>query len=411
MHEMQGVLLCSGGGTRMPVLTQSAQKCLLPVVGVPMFLYPLSSILRAGITDIKIFVREVFQPVLEKEVMKSKLLEKYPASIEYIKINQEDNGTADLLKHHHSKITRDALIVSCDFVSDASLIPLIDTFRAKNAAMVALISDTCVNAPAPGSKSKKPKATDLMAIDEPHGQLAYLCGDDDFDVPLLMAKLLSTFPSIRLTAQYNDCHVYAVRHKVLQHLNKVLQHLNKTKHVSSFKADYIPMLIDKQFEAESLGKCLVYRLPHENGFVTAHANTYGAYFEVNKSILKSFTRLMEYRGNGKSFPNRAEKISAHDSRVEESAQIGRDTIIKRSIILDNCRVGEKTKVKESIIARGVVIGNGASVNNSIICEGAEIGENADVTNCIVAKDQKVAAKAKIQNEMVDGADDENWTTD
>uniref|UniRef100_A0A1I7TV87 Translation initiation factor eIF2B subunit gamma n=1 Tax=Caenorhabditis tropicalis TaxID=1561998 RepID=A0A1I7TV87_9PELO len=403
MHEMQGVLLCSGGGTRMPALTHDVQKCLLPIVGVPMFLYPLSSLLRAGITDIKIFVREVIQPILEKEVKKSKLLEKYPANLDYITVSQEDYGTADLLKNHQSKITRDALIVSCDFISDASLIPLVDFFRATNSTLVALIADTCVNAPAPGSKSKKPRASDVMGIVESTGQLVFLCGDDDFDAPILMENTLKTFPSIRLTSKYNDCHVYAVRHKALAQLSR-------SKHISSFKADFIPHLIEKQFESDSEVKCFAYRLPHENGYVTAHANTIGAYFEVNKAIQKSFARLMEYRGNGKTFNHKVDKISSHESRIEESAQVGKESIIKRSVILDNCRVGEKTKVKESIIARGVAIGNGASVTNSIVCEGAEIGENADITNCIVAKDQKVPAKSKLQNEVVDGVDD-GWTDD
>ncbi|CAL2032556.1 unnamed protein product [Caenorhabditis brenneri] len=403
MHDMQGVLLCSGGGTRMPVLTHDVQKCLLPVVGVPMFLYPLSSLLRAGITDIKIFVREVVQPVLEKEVKKSKLLEKYPANLDYITVNQEDFGTAELLKYHHSKITRDALIVSCDFISDASLIPFVDFFRATNSSLVALIADTCVNSPAPGSKSKKPKASDVMAIVESTGQLAYLCGDDDFDAPIVLEKSLKTFPSVRLTSKYNDCHVYAVRHKILSQLSR-------SKHISSLKADFIPHLIEKQFELDSDIKCLAYRLPHENGLVTAHANTTGAYFEVNKAIQKSFTRLMEYRGSGKSFNHKVDKILSQDSRIEESAQVGKESIIKRSVVSDNCRIGEKAKVKESIISKNVVIGNGASITNSIICEGAEIGDNADITNCIVAKDQKVNAKAKVQNEVVDGEDD-GWTDD
>lgn len=386
----------------MPALTHDVQKCLLPVVGVPMFLYPLSSLLRAGITDIKIFVREVFQPVLEKEVKKSKLLEKYAAHLDYIPVTTED-GTAELLKHHHSKITRDALIVSCDFISDSSLIPMVDFFRATNASLVALIADTCVNASAPGSKSKKPKATDVMAIVEGTGQLAFLCSDDDFDTPMLMEKAMKTFPSIRLTSKFNDCHVYAVRHKTLSQLSR-------SKHICSFKADFVPQLIEKQFESDSDIKVLAYRLPHENGFVTAHANTIGTYFEANKAIQKSFTRLMEYRGNGRTFNHKNDKIVAQDSRIEDSAQIGKNSMIKRSIVLDNCRVGENTKIKESIISRGVVIGNGASVTNSIICEGSEIGENAEVTNCIVAKDQKVSAKGKVQNEVVDGVDD-GWTDD
>ncbi|CAI5440731.1 unnamed protein product [Caenorhabditis angaria] len=402
MRDLQGVLLCSGSGSRMKPLT--TPKCLLPVVGVPMFLYPLSSILRAGIKDIKIFVRDTNEPILKTEVEKSGLLKQFNANIEYIKItsSHDDFGTGDLLRHYHNRFTHDLLIVSCDFVSDSSLIPFVEFFRAYEATLVALVDDNCANSPAPGPKVKKAKATDLIAMDEETGQLAYLCGDDDFDGVVGTEKFVDKFPKLSLTSKYNDCHVYAVRNSVLQSLNK---------NFISFKADFVPFLIESQFDENSTTSCFAYRLPHENGTVTAHANTTGAYFEVNKEILKSFNRLMPAKGNGLTFNYRTDKIAMNDSRIESTTKVGKDSVIKRSVVLNTCQIGEKVKLKESLILNNVIIGNGASITNSIICDDVEIGDNAEVINCIVTSGQKVAAKAKVQNEVVEDDDDGGWTDD
>ncbi|CAB3405228.1 unnamed protein product [Caenorhabditis bovis] len=405
MSDLQGVLFCAGGGTRMSALTDDIPKCLLPVVGVPMFIYPLSSILRAGVRDIKIFVREGCRSALEVEIKKSGLLEKFAANIDYIVVsmNHEDYGTGDLLRQNHSKITRNALIVSCDFVSDASLLPMIEFFRAHRASLVALLDDNCVTTSTPpGPKTKKPKATDLIAIDEKSGRFGYLSVDEDFDGVLHTEKMSELLARVQLSAKFNDCHVYLIRHHELQILNK-------HKSFSSFKADFVPYLIDQQFEDSSV-QCYAYRLPHENGCVTAHANTIGAYFELNKAILKTFARLMPDKGNGKTLNYRHDGIAANESRVENSVQVGEKSIIKRCVILDHCKIGERAKLKESLIFRNVGIGVGASVTNSIVCEGAEIGEHADVTNCIVTKGQKVGARVKLQNEIVED-DDAEWASD
>lgn len=49
---MKGVLICGGSGTRLRPLTEVTNKSLLPVYDKPLVLYPLQTLINAGIEDI-----------------------------------------------------------------------------------------------------------------------------------------------------------------------------------------------------------------------------------------------------------------------------------------------------------------------------------------------------------------------
>ncbi|KAL6733163.1 hypothetical protein Aduo_003837 [Ancylostoma duodenale] len=240
MTELQAVLLCGGSGSRMTEICDTTPKFLLPVADVPMFWYPLNTLVNSGVKDIKILVREDGETEVRR-LMGTPLFNYPSASIEVIPISREDEdwGTADVLRQYGAKITRDFVVMSCDFITDARLQPMIDQFRAHNATFLCLLSDMCATGPVPGPKVRRGKGRDFVALEESTSRIVYMTSEEDFDQPVNAESWMNKFSNVSLTARYVDCHVYFMRHSCLGMIAR-------QKNFASLKADFVPYLLAQQ---------------------------------------------------------------------------------------------------------------------------------------------------------------------
>ncbi|MFH4973500.1 hypothetical protein AB6A40_000209 [Gnathostoma spinigerum] len=435
--QWQAVVFCGGVGYRMTDLTDHIPKCMLPIAGVPMFWYPLNFLQNNGIKDVLLIVQEKLADEIKSTLASGALPKLSELKIELIPLSSstEEWGTADILRSVSNKIKRDILVVSGDFISDFNINRMINLHRAEGSSLTCLLAENVVNGPIPGLKIKRSRGRDLIALSSPSNQVVFLGSEEDFDesVPLSTA-LFSKFKNVFLTAKYNDCHVYIMK-------RWILEVLDKNRNLSSIKVDLIPYLLEQQYcpdsdinrhlgmsrlatlanrlsfgaplkEDRSSLKCFGYAMKLEDASIVAHANTIGAYFEVNKAILRLLTSRFsaEFPMGIRVGPNLPATISESyvgkgTKFVEAKAGNGTisrsdKTVIKRSVIGPNCQIGIRAKISGSLIMKGCIIGEGVQITNSILCPECKIGDDSQITLSIIVNNQDVPVSSKISNEVV-----------
>lgn len=422
----------------MTTLTDRIPKCMLPIADVPMFWYPLNFLQRNSVNEVLLVLNERHVAEVKQLLASGQLPSLDDLSIEYVSLTNasEDWGTADVLRHIESKIKKDFIVVSGDFVSDMNLGPLLALHRAESAALTCLLAENVIVGPVPGPKVKRSKSRDFVALSESN-QLLFLGSEEDFDEAIPMnSRLFSRFKNVNVTTKFNDCHVYVMK-------KWILEIVKKERSLSSIKADLIPYLLEQQFTALepeiaahvqpdrltelanlfSFGsstsqnsprlRCFAYVITPENGSIIAHVNNIGSYFEVNKAILRFLkSRFSESFPPGLRSDQGGASSSFAESYIHKTAKLAGSRsagdlvpradkpIVKRSVVGADVNIAAHTKITNSLIMSGCVIGQGAQITNSILCNEVEVEEGAEITSSIVVNRQKIAANSNIQNEIV-----------
>lgn len=450
-RAFQAVVMCAGLGNRMTDLTKHIPKCFLPIAGIPMFWYPLNFLQKSLITEVILIVAERWLNEIKQLLSGADLPPLDDLKIDYVGLSDavvESWGTADALRHISARIKNDFIVVSGDFVSDMNLTPMISFHNLEKAALTCLLCNRIVTGSVPGPKRKRSEGRDFIALSEDN-RLLFVGAEEDYEETVSVnINMLNRYRTAYFTAKYNDCHVYIMKKWIL---NIIIKH----RELASLKADLIPHMLEIGNEKEWKGlignvtvdplddmirkfsfgvaaaknsdsspKILAYVLPPENGCIVAHVNTIGAYFEINKAIIRFLiSRFSEKFSIGhriesvstapgsESYINLSAELSQQNPNDASTSRSGRP-IIKRSVIGARCIIGPKSKITNSLLMDDCIVGARAQITNSIICAHVKIGQNAEISSAIVVNNQIIPENAKIQNDVIAPEDEmelENWT--
>ena len=178
----------------------------------------------------------------------------YPSlSIAFTTYEPSDtNGTCVALLAAKARITRDFVLLPCDFVppSDLTLQTILDAFRV-DVAVDGAIATGCWFAPNRPDKGAVPDEwgslhpPSTVVWDQASGSLLHVDTEEDMErngdeLELRMA-LFHKFPRTRLSTALQDSHVYVCR-------RAVLDALALKPHFESFNKEFIPWLCKLQYQ-------------------------------------------------------------------------------------------------------------------------------------------------------------------
>lgn len=443
------MVLAAGRGAGMTELAAKA-KALLPIGNVPMILYSVYMLERAGFEEAIVIVLDSSAADIRKALVGVKI------KLDFVSIPDANYwGTADSIRHIKDKVKRDLLIISCDLVTDIAIHQIANIHRKYDATVTMLLSPMASqyrDVPAPGPKSKKESERDFIGFDEQGDRVLLMMSEVDLHETVKFRKsLLKRHPCINIRSGLTDCHMYIIK-------KWVVDFLDSSKSISSIKGDLIPYLVKKQFskpkkssEEEKTNMSLVsedvrpdiftfskvdemtqkiremstwidhrgdmgdcfhdntircYAHIQNEGFCVK-ANTIAAYNEVNKQIPKFLAELTcekEVSAIHASTSIKGKSQVGTDCLVAEGARIGEKTSVKRSIIGKHCTIGDKVKITNSVILDHVSILEGCNIQGSLIGANSTVNEKCELKDCIVGHGQNINAMGKFTNEAITGID-------
>ncbi|KAJ7072401.1 UDP-3-O-glucosamine N-acyltransferase [Mycena amicta] len=471
--EFLAVVLCGFGNELAPLTSdygdEPCLKSLLPLANVPIVDYSLSWLEQSGIKDVLLIAPAIHRPAISHHI------HSHPYSSLRIDIQSYEEtaetgvGTCSLLRHFSSRISRDFVILPCDFIPPPTLplSTLLNQFRTDTLSD-GLIATTCWftppksdknptpdewghNAPSVSIVWHKPSAT-LLYVDTPDDQDQ---NSDELEMPMSM---LSRYARTSLTSNLQDSHVYVCKRSVLD----VLQ---EKRHFDSFREEFLPWLCKVQYQRAKRqkyepGSFLVglvstsqdLALKHSTllsttqlqqgnhlhrskstatsapqspitaesshditpslrvgihliSDVAARVNNIHTFMEMNRRFLEKVTYALPTDPKDRALIDQKAQISS-DSIVGDSTRIDERATIKKSVIGRHCSIGKMAKIVGCVLLDHCVVEDGAKLDGCILGKNTKVGAKAELIRCITQAGYEVDPAESVKNEKLEISD---WT--
>ncbi len=373
---MKAILLAGGYGTRLFPLTIRNPKPLLPVAGKPVLLYTIDLLLKAGIEEITISLKEN-QKKIEKYFKDGKA---FGASIDYLyepETTEENKlGSVGALNYIFSQIkdANDALIIGGDnFIYGLNLLEFTKTHKEKKAsasiALFELHNSSEVQHYGVAQLDEKGRITKFQEKPEPEKALSKLASTAIYALDKVFVQ--EHIPSYTTLKKKKG--------EKADKLGDLWEHFVHDLHIAGHPFEGI---------WGDIGNCQGYLQTNKKAFdvfydkenfisasakISSTAKIIPPVIIEDHCIVKDHARIGPY---------------AH---IMHDSKIGNRVKISNSIVFEACIIAEGSQISDSLVDGSVRIEEGCSVNDhSIIGFGCTIGNSSSISNA------KVFPKIKIQ---------------
>ncbi|GFO19053.1 translation initiation factor eif-2b subunit gamma, partial [Plakobranchus ocellatus] len=419
--DSTAVIMAAGMGSRMTDLNTECPKALLPVGRYPMIYYPIRTLEKSGFAEIIIITRQSCQAQFASALTPGMVPVK--AKLEFLGISdQEDAGTADSLRLIADKVKTNALVVSCDLITDGDLLDLMSVHRKNDSSLTVMLSQlpTAITADTvvPGFKAKqKNNLGEKISIGFEYSNVEHVVYwkaqvDMEDELVAFSKKFLNRFPCARIQSSWTDCHVYLIR-------DFIIKYLKDKGELSSLQGELVPLVVKKQMSTfhpaklqeeagmdspngdlkldkkkdlvdyagetcnklshtikslsltspnfgsnedaaqKDLIRCYAYR--QTSGFCV-RTNTIAAYAEASKQMPRLTSQF--FLPKQTAFQNVPE-----NTIIKPKSQVGAD-----SMLGENVEIGEKVSIKKSVLGKFCRVGDGVKITNSVIMDDVSISQ-------------------------------------
>ncbi|KAJ3476857.1 hypothetical protein NLI96_g10872 [Meripilus lineatus] len=263
---------------------------------------------------------------------------------------------------------------------------------------------------------------------------------------VLNMNMMSRYPRAKLSAGFQDSHVYVCRRSILS----ILQ---EKPRFESIREEFLPWLCTPQYNLsrrERFGHILDHRgsgmsqhsaLAHstlhtlKSGLnessddehdaaddpvsslrvgvvihraqegITFRANTLPAYLDANHHFLSQTTYSLPSDPASRSLIDPKAQIGS-DSMVGHTTKVGERTSIKRSVVGKHCVIGKYVRISGCVILDHCIIADGAKIDSCILGASTKIGSKAELSRCVTQSGYEVTAGESYKNERLEISD---WT--
>lgn len=330
---MKAVVLAGGYATRLRPLTLTRPKPLLPILGKPLLLWILESLKKAGIHEVVISVRYMFQQIIDL------LGDDGGLELDIVYVGEQvPLGDAGPLKLVDSKVGLDEtfLVVYGDVLSDVDVGSVISFHRSKGA----LATLTAVPV-------ENPERYGVLGLD-PEGRV----------------REFVEKPAFRQPSNLVNAGVYIFEPEVLRYIED-----GRRQKIST---DLMPRLL-------KMGR--VYAYVHRGFWFDIGVPE--DYLRANIVVLNSL-----YPNGYVDHTSEVRGDIVNPVYVGREVSIGRNSIIgPNTVILDQVAVGEHTVIRGSLVMRRSHIGSSTYVKNSIIGEECSVGSWVRIESGTIVGDQ------------------------